>query len=561
MAFNTNVYLGNVDFGINDMHRYNDIDSAFISVLAIENARMIKDNLIRVNAPFDVTNRLGYGYYTPNGSQKRFYFFIIGTNYINDNCVEIAISIDWFSTDFRKIEFKNSFVQRIHPLNFSDKFPNISEPLLFGEEKFTFESRQDITYNNTYIIGVTHDIPTTLIADIDYVIKNVKSNIFYTVHTAKELSGRVDGVVYYVLDSIDKCMNVYQNAINFGYSSSITGIWSVPDFIKQNTTDYTLVLNTFIDVAVETVKVLNSSNGLVPAFQSAVSTQKPTTIDGYTPKYSKCFSNEYIKPCIQIGDQICVYNYELFGDENNIIFNCLCTNTPNVTLYVVPYNYNGANNYSNFNNAISIDLSISGSLTSDNSSREINNLISNSLFSALHNLVGFGSNIINNNVQSNFNKLKTDGGVQETFEDFYNSEVSKNENLVMNALQLGKNAINGGLNIVQSAREIGKSASTILTSGSASPISMLPDTERAIHVGYVSYRYDDIKRLDQYFSYYGYEIDSFITPYLRDTYTFIRGDINFTGDISSVSRNYIKNLFANGLTIWNSQSIYKYDVE
>lgn len=552
MAFNTNVYLGNMDFGINDMHRYNDIDSAFISVLAIENARMIKDNVIRINAPFDVVNRLGYGYYTPNGSQKRFYFFIIDTNYINDSCVEIAISIDWFSTDFRKIEFKNSFVQRIHPLNFSDKFPNISEPLLFGEEKFTFESRQDITYNNTYVIGVTHDIPTTLIKGIKDIMKKVKSNIFYTVHSAKELSGRVDGAVYYVLDSIDKCMTVYQNAINFGYSSSITGIWSVPDFIKQNTTNYTLVLNTFIDVDVETVKVLNSSNGLVPAFQTAVSTQKPNTIDGYTPKYSKCFSNEYIKPCIQIGDQICVYNYELFGDENNIVFNCLCTNTPNVTLYIVPYNYNGASNYSNFNNAVSINLSISGSLTADNTTREINNLVSNSIFGGLHTLTGLAGNSL-----KNYYSVSEDTGVHAGA-DWWVQSINKK---ISTAVDIGTNVVNGGLNIIQNAREIGKSASTIMTSGSSSPISMLPDTERAIHVGYVSYRYDDIKRLDQYFSCYGYEVDSFITPYLRDTYTFIRGDINFTGDISSVSRNYIKNLFANGLTIWNTQSIYKYDVE
>ena len=552
MAFNTNVYLGNMDFGINDMHRYIDIDSAFIHVLAIENARMVKDNVIRVNAPFDVVNRLGYGYYTPNGSQKRFYFFIIDTNYINDNCVEIAISIDWFSTDFRNIEFKNSFVQRIHPMNFDDKFPNISEPLLFGEEKFTFESRQDITYTNTYIIGVTHDIPTTLIEGIDDIMKKVKSNIFYTVHTAKELSGRIDGVVYYVLDSIDKCMNVYQNAVNFGYSSSITGIWSVPDFIKQNTSDYTLTLNTFIDVEVETVKVLNSTNGLVPAFQTAVSTQKPNTIDGYTPKYAKCFSNEYIKPCIQVGDQICVYNYELFADENNIIFNCLCTNTPNVTLYIVPYNYNGASNYSNFNNAVSINLSISGSLTADNTTREINNLVSNSIFSGLHTLTGLAGNSL-----KNYYSVSEDTGVHAGA-DWWVQAINEK---VSTAIDIGTNVVNGGLNIIQNAREIGKSASTIMTSGSSSPISMLPNTERAIHVGYVSYRYDDIKRLDQYFSYYGYEIDSFITPYLRDTYTFIRGDINFTGDISSVSRNYIKNLFANGLTIWNTQTIYKYDVE
>lgn len=553
MAFTTNVYLGNMDFGINDPHRYYDIDSAFIPVISVENARMVKDNVIRINSPFDVLNRVGYGYYTPNGSSKKFYFFIVDTNYINDNCVEITISIDWFSTDFRQIEFKQSFVQRIHPVNETDTFPNISEPLLFGEEKYTFENMQTITYSNTYIIGVTHDIPTTLITGIEDIMKKVKSNIFYTVHQAKELSGRVDGVVYYVLDSIDKCMNVYQNAINFGYNSSITGIWSVPDFIKQNTTDYTIVLNSFLNVPVETLKILNSSNGLVPAFSTAVKTSKPTAIDGYTPKYAKCFSNDYIKPCIQVADQIALFNYELFQNENDITFNCLCTNTPDVTLYVVPYNYNGANGYSNFNNAISVNLSISGSLTADNTTREVNNLVSNSIFSALHTLVGFGSSVL-------IGKTKTSNeGL--TYEQWWDSELTRIEDTKSNVIKLGANAINGGLNIVQSAREIGKNASTIITSGSASPISMLPDVERGVHVGYVSYRYDDIKRLDQYFSCYGYEIDSFITPYLRENYTFIKGDINFTGDISSISRNYIKSLFGNGLTIWKTQTIYKYDVE
>jgi hypothetical protein len=230
--------------------------------------------------------------------------------------------------------------------------------------------------------------------------------------------------------------------------------------------------------------------------------------------------------------------------------NVYLTNTPDVKMYIAPYDYNGTSGYANFNNAISCDMSISGSLTADNTSREVSNLVSNSIFSGLHTLTNTVGSLYDS-YQSNV----VEGGFDlDKYKQFV-SDVGSTKSSLINS------AINGGLNIAQQAREIGKTASVLNSGTSNVMLPILPTSERNIHVGYVSYRADDIKRLDSYFSHYGYRFDKFGVPNLRSTYTFIKGDINFTGDISTVSRAYIKNLFSNGLTIWNDTAMYTYDVD
>lgn len=575
MAFTTYVSLGNVPFGVNEPHRYQNIDSHYNESIAMANCRMIKDNTIRMNQSFDTISGYGYGYYTPSGSSKRIYFFVVSFDYVNDSCTDITITVDWFSTDYRHISLANSYIERIHPNDFKDSFPNISEGLSFGEEKYTFQDSKEITYNSTYIIGVTHDIPTELIDGVSYLVDIIDGNPFNTVHVAQELCGRVDGCVYYVLDSIEKCMNVYQNAVNFGYSSAVIGIWSVPDEIGKSThtTKYTTTPSDILEVAKDNISrlaekvqgkaksalekmdnkfevdILNGTGGLIPFSGDALKTSKPTTIDGYPPKYAKCFSNDYIRPCLQVANQISIFNYELFRDENNIVMNMYFTNTPNVTMYIAPYDYNGTSGYANFNNAISCDMSISGSLTADNTSREVSNLVFNSIFSGLHTLTNTAGGLA-----TTFREVASgDTSGINKIQDLYKAEEEAKTTLITSA-------VNGALNIAQQSREIGKTASVLNSGTSNVMLPILPDAERNVHIGYVSYRADDIKRLDCFFSRYGYRFEKFGVPNLRSTYTFIKGDINFTGDISTVSRAYIKNLFSNGLTIWNDNAMYTYDV-
>ena len=51
-----------------------------------------------------------------------------------------------------------------------------------------------------------------------------------------------------------------------------------------------------------------------------------------------------------------------------------------------------------------------------------------------------------------------------------------------------------------------------------------------------------------------------MVPTLRDTYTFLQGDINFIGNINNESFTEIKNMFMGGVTIWNETELYNYDV-
>ena len=58
---------------------------------------------------------------------------------------------------------------------------------------------------------------------------------------------------------------------------------------------------------------------------------------------------------------------------------------------------------------------------------------------------------------------------------------------------------------------------------------------------------------------FGYQVNETMTPYERTNYTYIKGDINFNGNICDISRQYIKELFSAGVTIWNGAEMYSYE--
>jgi hypothetical protein len=115
------VGLGNVPFGSSDNHRYYQMAGNFYAKLTLKDCRMIHTNVLRINTTNDITYdkilNYGYGYYQLKS--KHYYFFINSYEYVNDNVVDITISVDWFSTDFPNIiandGLKPSFVQRMHP--------------------------------------------------------------------------------------------------------------------------------------------------------------------------------------------------------------------------------------------------------------------------------------------------------------------------------------------------------------------------------------------------------------------------------------------------------------
>ena len=119
------------------------------------------------------------------------------------------------------------------------------------------------------------------------------------------------------------------------------------------------------------------------------------------------------------------------------------------------------------------------------------------------------------------------------------------------------NSIFGGLHFLRGG--VSTTNTTVGTASTSYATPQLPFASKFFHYGNYSITEETARKLDKYFSMYGYQVNETMTPYERSTYTYIKGDINFTGNICDISRQYIKELFSAGVTIWNGAEMYSYE--
>lgn len=553
------VALGNVDFTLNDNNRYQDIDSKFIIKQQFSNARMIKNNTVDIPLSFDIVNKYNYGYYHTTTDSKKYYFFTISCDYINDATTRITFKVDWFSTDFKNITFTTSFVQRMHPtLDTLANYPRTLENV--GNQYPLVTNYIDVfnlDYTNAiYIVATTHAIPTKkLFIEADETAFNTpiyqKIYGFFTAIDQTLHSGELD-FCYFVCATLNE-VNIYvKNALANGYDGAIGGIWRVPSFFGKSdyTKDFTINVK-YGDINYsENIKILTNSERILQLSANGFIFAYPSSVDNYTPVYKKCLDAQYINPCILANDIQIVYNYNYFKtqeNQNNVInlfFDC----KGDSNIYIVPYQYNGSNEH-DFTNCTTVKISVPVQISCNNSVyiKDLN----------FQNTTKVQQTLANSSIDL----------VTATFKSFFSAKTEDNKIPVVNAfttelekigeigVNVTKQSIDNLLNMYNSCRGV-----TIVGGTGNTTISKLSEYGQNIHFGFVSYNTADIQKVDKYFSMFGYNYSQLMVPTLRDTYTFLQGDINFIGDINNESFTEIKNMFMGGVTIWNETELYNYDV-
>jgi hypothetical protein len=240
------------------------------------------------------------------------------------------------------------------------------------------------------------------------------------------------------------------------------------------------------------------------------------------------------------------YNPKLMTAYDDAVFEVLLTIDPNMTALTYPKYYSG--NPTEYLEGITIQLSMSGSLTADSTSRDIKEYMCDQ-----------AKNLVTG----------TTGMIESGYATYQNSEpVEKGtgEALTSALLSMGGYAIRGGINQfirgLESQFTMGKTVARVTGNGQTSCSMTLPNGNRGFRYGYCCLQQSDFHKVDRYFSMMGYRYDSVITPIIRTTYSYIQGEIDFESDtISDISRNYIKDLFRNGVTIWRETPMYNYDVD
>ena len=555
------VFLGNVNFTQNTPHRYLNISGHFNIKSAISKARMITNNTIALPIQYITVSNYNYGYYQIEPDGKKFWFFINGFEYINDTVTNIYISVDWISTDIGNITFGKSFVSRMHP-RFTDTMQtNTLEPVGNNEPLVTvYKDTYELTYNNDYyIIATTHGIPTHKDFSQSFVdygefidnINPIQLNGIYPPIPQKYYCGNMD-FSYILVNGLGSVNNYIKNAVSRGYQSACGGVWRVPDFFGNAPTEnYTFTIGSeWINGGdTSTYKLLLSTDSISPL--TSFTFENITNVDGYTPKYKKCLSYQYINPAIILNNQVITFNKNMFNNPEKMIINVNYELKGDSNLYIVPYQYEGSLQ-ENYTHCISTKLSNAVQISADNSvyiKSNVEKILQNTTPKIFGDIVQVSSGII----QVAF------GLLTKTLPSQFQGDAN-----ILEGLKEGTQTIIDDIpNTISKLYDIkNQSKGVTLTGGSGNTdISILPQYNKNIHSALTSYSNNDIKKVDKYFSMYGYAYNELITPYIRDTYSFIQGDITILGDINNISYNEIRNAFQTGLTIWNNTEMYNYDVD
>lgn len=291
-----------------------------------------KDNTIRFPAEFDTVLPYNYVMYRNDAySNKWFYAFITDIQYINDNMTSVTIKTDVFQTWQFQFQYKPCFIEREHTNDDTVGANTIPEGLETGPFIHNGNASDHIYggfANTVTIIGVTDD--SVYQPDFPAGISVIK-NIY---------NGVSSGLTYYAIkhDSayshkLKEFIDGYQNAT----PSKIDAIYSI--FEVPKSTEFLLnMLETSTDSGFFYVL-----GNVLPYDLSNITTSRPATVDGYTPKNNKVLTApyNYFYVSNNAGSDV-DYRYEDFSTPSSIKFKVKFAVCPGTSVKCVPTNYLGS---------------------------------------------------------------------------------------------------------------------------------------------------------------------------------------------------------------------------
>ena len=340
----SDVYLLQVPLEINDINQLTFTDATaqynyfhslpHLSVHDFTYQR--KDNTIRYGANYDSLISYNYVMYRNDAySNKWFYAFIDGMEYLNDNVTAISIKTDVWQTWQFDLTYKRTFVEREHVSNDTIGKNTVPEDLELGEYvRSNNVGTPTIGASGTmwYAVGVSK-IVGTLSSTPASTINGLPNGLFYiftdsstTLHHIAEMyddAGQSDNIYTMFVFPKSLLMKDNNGTISWQYSSA--------------TWQYSGGTYMTLDVYVPT------SNSDVGTLVSSANVSIPTTLDmSYVPKNNKLFTYPYCFFNISNNaGQTVTYHYEDFNGTPNFKLEGVLSIGCSTKLY--PTNYKNMN--------------------------------------------------------------------------------------------------------------------------------------------------------------------------------------------------------------------------
>lgn len=471
-----------------------------------------KEGVIRYEACLDDIVQYNYVMYRNDAySNKWFYAFIDGMEYLNDNVTAISISTDTWQTWQFDLTYKKVFVEREHVNDDTIGANTIEEGLHLGDYVINSSSTlkpdkvvkdtDNQTINNTYFIVFQ---VTELSNDLS------EASNYYS----REYNRIFSGLYYFGCASVTQARLVINSYARNGKSDAIVAIFLAPKEFFDGSVK--------VSGGGKTIYIPQDSTNISTLLESTTIT-RPSTLNGYTPVNKKLFVYPFS----------CIYVTNNAGIDTTFRFEDFTNATPafymggalgqGCTVKLTPYNYKGYTT-----NAEVFEYGITGAKypicawATDYYTNWVTQNAVNQGLSIASGVIGVASGLATGNVAGATSSLLS--GIGGAMAEQYKAQI-----------------------IPDQAR------------GNTSGSDLLPAWERYFTVDCLSVRAEVARSIDEYFTMFGYKVNRVKIPNItgRRNWNYVKTiGCYIEADIPQEDLQQIKSMFDNGVTFWHNPATF-----
>lgn len=529
-----------LDFA-NETAQYNYFNGLSDTIYADDFAYIRENSIIRFPACKDDIINYNYVMYKNSAfSDKWFYAFITKMEYINNDMTAITIKEDSFQTWILDVEFKKSFIERKHTTDDTVGSNVIEEGLATGD--YIIDSVENSSSSNyVCVLATTTPMLQTLKGETitAYDEMDFPVNTLGGVPTASYVYAFPITSVTLATNEVSGLNAFVSTLAELGKSDSIVGVYVIPETMvdfnpgtgsnRWNSLYYNSNSGKWEDTSSYFGETFILYKNDFKITNETITVNKPTTINGYTPRNKKLLTEAYSYLLVDNnGGASGKYAYELFS-TTSCVFNISGIPTPSCSIRAIPQNYNSVTS-NNLEGVNACKLPI-GSWSND--------VYTNWLTQNGVNVFGVKLNAKESGIVGG--ALQTGLGLLST--------------VLGNPFGIGS-AIGGIGDIFETMKEdyqhsiIPPQAEGNTNSGDVT--YALGNAKFSFY--HMSIREEYARNIDNYFDMFGYKFNSLEIPVLktRTYWNYIKTrQLNVVADIPQESLDTIKNIFNNGVTIWH----------
>lgn len=490
-----------------------------------------QDGVLRVGEHID--NLLEYNYVmyqNENYTDRWFYAYITGMEYVNDNCTFISIKTDVIQTWFPDLTFKRCFVEREHVNNDAFGLHTLEENIPSGE--FVCNTVSTVGFGTNprrcYCMVMLSELPSSMQSTYGN-----KARIYGGIPNGCYLVGLdmwIDDTHLVSFDNINNLIGYYDSK---GKADAIVAMFLVPESYLPSPLIQSFELGDGY-----------SFDGFVPdaslsanEVMSYTFTKNPN-LNGYVPKNNKCFTKQfnYLLVSNNAGSSA-TFNWEDFQSANDKdpIFKVYSVLSQNYPSKLVPMNYKNATSGDGFS------YSLSGTPFP---------------------VVSWSSDYyLNWQAKNGWKGFMSRAGDIANFE----YESGKDDPISKMGEFIGNVSMYAGAEI----SAIGNTLSGAMNNAERTPAQIAGNAENGditfsmSRCGFTFYsmsvKAEVAKVVDDYFSAYGYKVATWKIPNFtgRLNWNFVKlNQVNVVADVPQSDLDEIKKILLAGITIWHNPTTF-----